>query len=58
MTVKACNPDDNFLFIMKERVDKIPFDEFPELTRQHRGKKLITVRKGEQIIRCLKNAGK
>jgi DNA gyrase subunit A len=56
MTVKACHPDDNFLFIMKERVDKIPFDEFPELTRQHRGKKLITVRKGEQIIRCLKNA--
>lgn len=53
VSVIACSETANFLIIMKNDAVKVPFDEFSELTRNHYGKKVVGVRRGDLIIRCL-----
>lgn len=48
--VEACNSFNTFRIRLKNGVETINADVFPELTRNHPGKKIIKVPRGETII--------
>lgn len=54
LEVIPCKDGDRFLTVMKHDTVYVEFLDFPELTRNHYGKKLISVPNGEQIIRFFK----
>lgn len=57
LSVIPCNHKDGFLVILKGETMTLSFNDLPELTRNHYGKKVVPVRRGEQIIRCMKIKG-
>lgn len=56
LNVIPCKPKDSFLVLMKGRSLLLGYDDFAQLTRNHIGKKVIPVPRGEKIIRCMKNS--
>ena len=51
----ACNLRDVFLVITKTGTVKLEVDDIVELTRNHAGKKIVPLPKGDLIIKCFKN---
>lgn len=51
----ACNLNDIFLVVTKTGTVKLEVDEIVELTRNHAGKKIVPLPKGDLIIKCFKN---
>jgi DNA gyrase subunit A len=49
-----CSKKSKFIIAMKKEVVEASFNDFPELTRTHHGKKMVAVPNGEQIIRFMK----
>jgi DNA gyrase subunit A len=56
LDVIPCNKFDKFLVVMKKDVIELKYSNFPYLTRNHHGKKMIGVPVGDTIIRFLKKA--
>jgi DNA gyrase subunit A len=54
LDVIPCNSKDKFLVVMKKDIIELKFEDFPKLTRNHHGKKMIGVPLGDSIIRFLK----
>lgn len=54
LDVIPCNKKDKFLVVMKKDVIELKYSNFPYLTRNHHGKKMIGVPVGDMIIRFLK----
>lgn len=52
--VIACNDFCEFRVLLKTDMFDVSADEFPELTRNHPGKKVIPVRKGDTIIKVVR----
>ena len=50
LTVKTVKGEEVFKAYLKNSIETIAIEEVPELPRLSKGKKLIPVRKGEQII--------
>jgi DNA gyrase subunit A len=49
-----CKKGDQFMVVLKKDTLVLRWNDFPELTRNHYGKKLVPVPNGEQIIRFFK----
>jgi DNA gyrase subunit A len=54
LDVIPCNSNDKFLVVMKKDIVELKYSDFPYLTRNHHGKKMIGVPLGDYIIRFLK----
>lgn len=52
--VISCNENDMFLVIKKGTTEVLSFYDFPDMTRNHFGKKVVKLQRGEMIVRCLK----
>jgi DNA gyrase subunit A len=52
--VIPCNAASRFLIVMINDSMPLDFNDFSELTRAHYGKKMVSVRRGDKIIRCIK----
>lgn len=51
----SCNAEDSFLVVTKNTVVNLEVEETVELTRNHAGKKIIPLAKGDVIVKCFKN---
>jgi DNA gyrase subunit A len=56
LDVIPCNKHDKFLVVMKKDVIDLKYSDFPYLTRNHHGKKMVKVPLGDTIIRFLKKS--
>ena len=52
--VSGADVNSNFMIISKNDTITLQMDQIPELTRNHYGKKLIAVPKGETIVKCIR----
>ena len=54
--LSSCNLDDRFLVVTKNTVITLNAEDIVELTRNHSGKKIIPLSKGDVIVKCFKVA--
>ena len=54
MYLSTCNINSAYFVVLKNDVVQVSVDDVVELTRNHAGKKIIKVPKGETIIKCFR----
>ena len=52
--VISCNSESTFLVVLKTGTQYMNFSDFTELTRTHYGKKVVSVPRGESIVKVLR----
>jgi DNA gyrase subunit A len=53
-SILSCNESSKFIIVTKDNAVPMYFDQFPELTRNHKGKKVVKVGRGDSIIRSIR----
>lgn len=54
LKIYTCNSKNHFKLITMNEVIDVSYDDIPQLTRNHAPKKIIKLKKSNQLIRCIK----